>query len=163
MTRRMARRRGGLWRKKLSDPWRVLGRFEPSVYEAGAVRAGFKQAMHEFELDVVGIVEVREPLQNTTLYESNRPPDTPNEVMTDGTYSTRVWHYDNHRKFPLLYMWASSEPTELCVDPDGFIFVPEPFEIVEVNNLEAYHRMPAYVGKDRWYIRYIGKGEAVAV
>jgi hypothetical protein len=68
--------------------------------------------------------------------------------------SARVWHQDSMGADVLMVVWANKNPTWIKYKYGLKVYVPEPFEIVLIENARTKHHAPATADEaDRLFFR----------
>ena len=132
----------------------VLGRFVPSLYNDVSIANEIRKWLSDRRIGADKIEVLR------------------NHRCTD---VTRCWHRDGLGKYhkqvrtfmpdgsvrldssktpsiQWMIVWSNDSPTEIC-DADYYRYTPNPFDVVMLNNIVLWHRAPAVIAADRWFIR----------
>lgn len=132
----------------------VIGRFEPSLFDARLIGYELLEATRHFQIDGFGTwtgstwydhyttAEVREPKVSASLSKHGGPDP-----------ALAPWHRDRiGNENTCMVIWSNQEQTEIKL-PDGTELKPNPGDILIIDNEHVMHRTPVQVSENRWFFR----------
>ena len=121
----------------MSAEIRVLGRFVPSRLQSEVIEAEIKPYLPQCcARERIGV--------RTPHAQAPQPPAANLEWHQDGGGLAGTTRH--------IVVWASEQPTELKTST-GELFTGQPFELIWVDNDQAFHRQPKGTNEQqRWFL-----------